>query len=98
MGFDSDLRSLIKSIPGGGVPAGAQPGAGDTFADAAEELGMPHAAKIEQRLQHRKLQLQSRGMSAAGASQVAAGRAPSNPVDALMVGNALGKPPSAGPG
>jgi hypothetical protein len=47
-------------------------------------------------LQRRKLQLQTRGLSDAGASQVIAGEPVSNPVDELMVSRALGRPPSPG--
>lgn len=99
MGFDSDLRSLIQSMPrtggaGGAAPAGHS-GAG-SLADASEETTFLHAAKVEQRLQMRKLQLQTRGLSDAGASQVVAGAPPGNAVDELMVSRALGKPPSPG--
>lgn len=101
MGFDSDLRSLIQSMPrtggaGGAAPAG-HPGSGaGSLADSAEEMTFEHAAKAEQRLQMRKLQLRTRGLSDAGASQVAAGQAPGNAVDELLVSRALGKPPSPG--
>ncbi|MDX2016284.1 MAG: hypothetical protein SFY95_01435 [Planctomycetota bacterium] len=53
------------------------------------------AALVDQKLQQRKLQLQTRGLTETGALQVASGQAPSSSVDALKVGNALGKPPAA---
>jgi hypothetical protein len=103
MGFDSDLRSLIQNLPrtGGGSagvgPAGVPVAGGSSpLADSAEEMTFATAEKADQRLQRRKLQLQTRGLSGAGASQVIAGEPVSNPVDELMVSRALGRPPSPG--
>jgi hypothetical protein len=97
MGFDSDLRSLVQNLRLNGAPGGGGPGhvTGEATADSSEEMGFQHAAMMDQRRQMRKHQLQTRGLSEAGASQVVAGASPSNAVDAMIVSGAQGKPPAA---